>query len=283
MLEINEEIMKSVMNKSYEFQMGCYFSNSEKIKGALLLWSDKINDIYWNYASKINVDESGKEKLIKKVIAFFREKNRQPELYITPFTGPKNLAEYAKTIGFKSVSKDAWMFYEGKEPRVKLPDNFSIKQVKTEEEMRIFIDVFHKAYSGATPDEPYGAIPKEYDDCLIRAFRNPRKKNKMINYLGMLDGIAVGVATLVFSENYGCIYNVGTVPAQRRKGVGAILTMTAVADYVKNNANVVFLQTEEGTANELYYKKLGFSTKFIGEALCWMLSITGFTRQLIRV
>ncbi len=266
MPKITDEIMREAENKHYEFQMGCYFSNSKKISGALLLWSDRIKDFYWNYATKISVDEVRKKKLLKSIIEFYKTKNRQPEIYITPFTEPKNFAETAKQIGFKSVSKDAWMFYNGKEPRVKLPDNFSIKQVKTKEEMTIFADIFHQAYGGASPDEPYGALPKEYGESLIDSVSIPQKGKTVMHYLGFMDGVAVGIATLIFSGKFGCIYNVGTIPIWRGKGIGTILTMNAVADSIKYKAETVFLQTEPGSSNERYYSKLGFSTKFIGES-----------------
>lgn len=158
------------------------------------------------------------------------------------------------------------MFYEGKEPHVKMPENFSIKQVKSEEEIKLFAEIFHQAYGGATPDEPYGALPKEYGECLISSFANPQRKSKAINYLGLLNGIAVGIATICFSKKFSCIYNIGTIPAHRGKGIGAFLTMNSIAESIKYGAEIVFLQTEQGSANERYYGKLGFSTKFIGEA-----------------
>ncbi|MFH1472508.1 MAG: aminopeptidase [Nanoarchaeota archaeon] len=132
--------------------------------------------------------------------------------------------------------------------------------------MKLFIDVFHQAYGGATPDEPYGALPKEYGECLINSFTNPLKGKTTIHYLGLLNGIAVGIATLFYSEKFGCITNVGVVSFQRKKGIGALLTINAIADSIKNKAEIVFLYTEEGSINEKYYQKLGFSTKFIGES-----------------
>lgn len=266
MPKITDELMREAENKHYEFQMGCYFSDSKEIKGARLMWSDKISDMYWNYATKINADEKTKGALIRKIISFYKSINRQPELYITPVTEPKNLAEFAKKIGFKSMSRDVWMFYGGEEPRIKMLDKFTIKYIKTKDEIVLFAKLFHQAYGGATPDEPYGALPKEYGESLIDSFSTPQKGKTVINYLGFLDGVAVGIATLIFSGNFGCIYNAGTIPARRGKGIGALLTMNAVADSIKNKAEIVFLQTEQGSVNEKYYQALGFSTKFIGES-----------------
>lgn len=258
------EIFKKAENEFYKFQMGCCFSGSKKVKGALFLWS-KIKDSYWNYATKINIDEKDSEKLINRIIGFYKTKNRQPAIYFTPFTKTKKLPEFIEKFGFKSKYKDAWMFYEGKEPKIEMPENFTIKLAKTIEEMKIFVDIFKKSYGGATPDEPYGALPKEYSECIFDSFSKPQIGKSTIHYLGILGDKPVGIATLIYSGEFGCIFNVGTDPNYRKKGMGRVLTLNAVADSIKNGARIIFLQTEQGSFNEKYYNKLGFSTKFIGE------------------
>ncbi|MFH1471397.1 MAG: hypothetical protein ABIF85_00715 [Nanoarchaeota archaeon] len=42
MPKITDEIMREAENKHYDFQTGCYFSGSKKIRGAHLMWSDKM-------------------------------------------------------------------------------------------------------------------------------------------------------------------------------------------------------------------------------------------------
>ena len=265
MVVLTNKILEETENYHCKIQLGCYFSSSKKIQGALLLWNDKIKDSYWNYATKINVDEKSSQGLIKKIIAFYKTKNRQPAIYFTPFTKPKNLPKLAEKFGFKLEFKDVWMFYEKTESKIAIPQNFAIKRIKTKEEMKTFVDVFSQAYSGTTPEEPYGVLPKEYGECLLSSFRKPQKDKKVIHYLGILDNKPVGVATLIYSGRFGCIYNVGTVPSQRKKGIGSALTLNAVADSIRNKAEIIFLQTEQETFNEKYYKWLGFSPKFIGE------------------
>lgn len=264
MVVLSNEILEEAENLHYNFQIGCYFSDSKKIQGALLLWSEKIKDSYWNYATKINIDEKVLPKLVKQIIDFYKLKNRQPAIYFTPFTIPQDLPNLIKKFGFQPKYKDVWMFYEKAEPKVVMPQKFVIKPVETKEEMKIFVDIFNQSYSGATPEEPYGALPKEYGECLFNSFTQQKDK-KIIHYFGLLDKKAIGIATLILSGNYGCIYNVGTIPSHRTKGIGSALTLNAVADSIKTDAKIVFLQTEQGSFNEKYFTNLGFSTKFIGE------------------
>lgn len=265
MIKLTDEIMEQAEKKHYEFQNGCYFSDSKKIEGAVLLWNDRIKDSFWNYATRINVEEKQLQELIKKIIDFFKEKNRQPAIYVTPFTMPRNAADILKRFGFASKYKDSWMFYEKPEPKIMLPDNFSINEVKTKEEMKTFVDIFHQAYGGASPEEPYGALPKEYGECLLDSFVKPQKGKAIIHYLGFFDSKPVSIATLIYSGKLGCIYNVGTIPSYRGRGFGVAISLNAVADSIRNNAKIVFLQTEQGSFNENYYTNLGFSTKFICE------------------
>lgn len=262
---ISDKDMEEAENSHYEFQIGCYFSNSRNIEGASLFWNDKIRDSFWNYATKINANESSLEELIKRIIAFFRAKNRQPTIYFTPFTKPRSLPEILKKFGFVPKYKDAWMFYEQSEPNITIPQGFTIKQVKTIDEMKTFVNIFHQAYGGSSSEEPYGALPKEYGECLLDSFLKPQKGKIVVNYLGFLDSKPISIATLIYSGNFGCVYNVGTVPTYRGRGFGAALSLNAVADSIKNNANIVFLQTEQGSFNEKYYTNLGFYTKFICE------------------
>ncbi len=264
MVVLTNEILEKAENEHYKFQTGFYFSGSEEVQGALLLWS-KIKDFYWNYATKINIDEKYPEDLINKIIDFYKTKNRQPAIYFTPFTKTRNLPDIIGKFGFKLKYKDAWMFYEGAEPKFEMPENFTIKPAETSEERKIFIDIFKQSYGGATPDEPYGALPKEYSECIFESFLKSQKGKNIIHYLGILGDKPVSIATLIYSGEFGCIFNVGTIPNYRKKGIGKAMTLNAVADSIKNRAKIVFLQTEQGSFNEKYYTKLGFSTKFIGE------------------
>lgn len=147
MTKFTNEILEKAENEHYRFQTGCYFSDSEEIEGALLLRS-KIKDSYWNYATRINISEKHLEELIKKIIDFYKTKKRQPAIYFTPFTKMRNLLELIEKFGFKSKYKDAWMFYEGAKPKFEMPENFIIKPVETEKEMKIFTDIFIQSYGG---------------------------------------------------------------------------------------------------------------------------------------
>jgi len=260
---MDEKILKGAEAAHYDLQQGMYFSGRKKIAGATLLWSNKVKDSYWNFATQIDVSVEKVQDLIKKVVQFYRTKNRHPTIYVTPFTNPKNLPELLGKHGFTSQLKDAWMFYKGDAPKIAMPRGLTIKRVESQTDMKTFLGVFNNAYGGATSEDPYGAIPPEYNETLATSFKENDKR--IFHYLGLLNGEPVSIATLIRDEKYAGIYNVGTVANKRKLGLGTALTMYCAAEAIKNGIETVFLQTEKGTYNEKYYNKLGFSTKFIGE------------------
>ena len=261
---INEKIMKASLEWHLRFQSGCYFSEIKVIKGATISWSNKIKDSYWNYA-QIDAPLNEVQTLIASIETFFKNKNRTPAIYVTPFTKPKLLPEILLKSGFKPAYKDACMFYEGTVPQPKLPESFKIMTIKTEKDMETFINTFKMAYGGATLDEPYGALPPEYHESLSDSFKKREEGKTTWNYLGFLNGRPVSIATVIFSDDYGCIYNVGIIPEGRRKGLGTSISLHCVSEAMKMGVKTIFLQTEKDSYNERFYRKLGFSTKFIGE------------------
>ena len=264
-------ILEKAEDQHHKFQIGMYFSNMKKTPEATFLWSDKIIDSDWNFASKINVSEKNLENFVEQVIEFYKSKNRNPAIYTTPFTNPKNISNLIEKFGFKLEFTDLWMFYEKDQPKIKIPNNFTIKEVKTEEEMELFVKIFYKAYSGETEEETYGELPKEYSETLFDSFKNEQINKKIIHYLGFLGDVAISIATLIYSKDYAGIYNVGTIPNERKKGIGSALTLNCVNEAFNNNVKHIFLQTEEGSYNEKYYNKLKFDTKFSGK--CFVLEV----------
>ncbi len=272
-MNLTPEMLKESENMHYKFQMGCYFSGLKKISGAVLLWSDRITDCYWNYASSIDVGEKELENLIEKVVEFYRTKSRNPAVYFTPFTKPRNLLEVVKGMGFDLAFRDAWMFYDDElfdsindiEP----PKGFEIKKVESKKYAEYFVEVFTKSYITSSENETYGGLSKSYIECLLDFLSKQFEDKKVINYLGFIDGNPVSIASIICSKNFGGIYNVCTIPSYRKRGCASTLILNAVRKCIKEGVRVIFLQTEHNTYNERFFHKLGFFTKFVGE--CYVL------------
>lgn len=253
------EEIQNIENAHIRFGLDMFFNGSKQTDGALFLYSDKINDVYWNYATQLKFSSDKIKQKIEETIAFFKEKRRWPAFYITPATKPKELPNALIELGFSIKVRDTWMLWRGGE--LKEDASFTAEQVKTEKDSQDFVGVFKKAYCGITPDEPYGALPQEYWDYVYKIALNPKIKS----YLVKSEGEPAGMVSLASDGKYACIYLVGTVPEHRKKGIGSFLTLAATREALKSGANTIFLQTEAGSYNEKLYESIGFKTEFIGE------------------
>jgi len=248
-------------HREYEFQRGCFYTGFIDKDDGIFAWNDRLPFTpWWNHAAKLFDQSTGVTSFVEEAIQFFREKQRYPAINITSFSKPNTLSASIIRRGFKVENTDAWMFYEQDPPVVNFPLGFSISMVTTLSEMNIFVDLFDKAHSGAD-DEPYGKLPKEYGESLLDFFTAPPTDRSVIHYLGYFNGIPVGYATLIYSGRFAGIYNVGTIPEYRKRGVGTTLTLNAVTDALRNGAEIVYLVTEQGSYNEKLYSKMGFNAR----------------------
>jgi len=243
-------------NAHYLLQTGAYFSSIHDLRGAQATFSDKVPDFIWNHAARISVSPDEVSGLIERVIHFYVEHDRLPCLYLSPMTRPTDLGQELVNRGFEVQDEEAWMFYvAGRPAPVETPPGFRIELIERQEQMKAFVRVFNEAYEDIDPG---------YGEALEREFQATRPRQKVIHhYLGLLGNEAVGVASLYSSGRYGGIYNVGTVPEHRRRGIGSSLTLRAVDDSFSLGTNVIFLQAEKGTDVERLYSHLGFTTSFV--------------------
>lgn len=267
MKDFSPQLATAAEEAHYHFQLGMYISEKVHIDGALLLYSRKIEDSYWNYAAQIETVPDRASRLVDIVVEFYRARDRMPACYVTPWSRPEAFRDTLGPAGFEMQFRDAWMFYEGG-PVLELaaPSGLSIKEVESRAEMETFVHVFNEAYGGVpTEEEPYAGLPPYYGEALHQSFDTAPTDKKSVHYLGLIESQPVAIATLIHSPGYACIYNVGTMPRFRRRGIGSTMSLQAVADSTAEGAKVVFLQTEAGSGVEKWYEKLGFSTKFVGE------------------
>ncbi len=87
-------------------------------------------------------------------------------------------------------------------------------------------------------------------------------------YLGELDGEAVATGIGVTMGQQVGIFNIATLPAQRRRGYGAAITVQAIRDGFAHGARWAWLQSS--AAGYGVYEKLGFITLESWE--CWVSS-----------
>ena len=75
--------------------------------------------------------------------------------------------------------------------------------------------------------------------------------------VGYVNGVPVSTATLVARDSEACVFNVGTLPENRKRGYGEAMTWAAIREGISLGCTSVFLQaTEMGRS---MYQHMGFA------------------------
>jgi GNAT superfamily N-acetyltransferase len=177
--------------------------------------------------------------------------------------------EKIRDKGYQKQFRDAWMFFEGDSKLSTSQDSpqmLTIKIVSNKPEIEDFMTVYDSVYGGEqTEDEPYGGLPPIYMTALRQSFS--ARDVQTFHFVGYKEDQPVAVATLVYADGWGGIYNAGTLATHRRQGIGTLLSHVCIDKWKEQGGHTLFLQTEVASKQEKFYKELGFKTAFVGE--CW--------------
>jgi len=263
-------VLGQVLEKyHYYFQLGMYFSKDEFILETRMLFSELIDDNFWNYAAEVLTIEERVEQIIRQVENRFAKKERIPAFYLTPWTQPPSFPHTLRKHGYSLSFDDAWVVAQNLSiPQFDLPSGLRIVRVSTWKHISTFIETFMSAFGYVSEDVPYGGLPKTYGETLRRSVVNNRNNDNIVHYLAYWNNEPAGVGSLVYKSGIAGLYNLGVKAEFRNKGIGKMLALQRIFDALKFGNNIIFFQSEPGGIVEKFYHDLGFATLFIGE--CWI-------------
>jgi ribosomal protein S18 acetylase RimI-like enzyme len=254
--------MEALVDFHFKSLQGTYFSEYIESNGYVLLFSDLVEDNYYNYIAqtKRNINE-----ILAEGRPQFKTRNRKVALYVTPSS---NLYNNNKSIpeGFKQWSVDAYMILDDPTALMnyKTPSDVIVEPVPYEKR-GVFVDTFQRAYGGDNPSDPYANLPEYYSKSLRRSFDNHSSAYRMDYVWSKINQEPVGIAQMLSDNKIAGIYSVGTVSQYRERGIGKSI-MSYLCKLAKDLgvANVM-LQTESGSKVESWYKHMGFVTVFVAK------------------
>lgn len=241
-----------------EFLKALYGCQSLKLNGARLLFNDVLPEIFCNLVIAIRATVPNALNLITEAERHFKEKKIKPAFQVTPATIPHNFPRLLTSRGFKKVYGESWMVYSKKIIPTKSLGGKVIK-IKTASAMKQFIELFNNFENDLSQSK---GMNEAYESVLWDSFKKRYDKAKVNHYLTILDQKAVGFGTLIVTENYASIYNLGVLASFRGRGMGSILVDELIADARRAKVKKVFLQTGRGSPAQEFFKKKGFKEVF---------------------
>jgi GNAT superfamily N-acetyltransferase len=227
-----------------------------------LFLSDYIDDFFYNFSIEINVAAISVPIFIKTVEKEMDNIKRRPAFYITPWTEPLDLlVRSLRDCGYQRQFQDQWMFFtKGSQPTTpyKGETDLTVRVVSNESDVENFVKVYSKVYVEEPDDSMYLTA--------LRQSFSPRDVDTF-HLIGYKHGQPIAIATLIYADGWGGIYNVGTLTEHRHQGIGSQITQACINKWKELDGHILFLQTEEGVTGEKFYNRLGFKTAFVAE--CW--------------
>lgn len=219
-----------------------------------------LNDIdktfYGNWAfvdKKINI------KNLSEIEKILNQNNRQSTIYFEDSIKLQKLNEFLNKSGYKSKGQDSFMFYE--KPEIEKLNFSKVKLVKTQRDLKVFLNTANQCYFKNDPQGPYGELG-DFLKIAEKAWYKLSKKGQIELYLAYKNHIPVATSILSIGNNIGYISLVGSLENVRGQGFGKLITLFSVRRSIELGNEYHCLATEEGNYPNEFYKRIGFKTKF---------------------
>lgn len=252
-----------LINRVDEFTINCnknfLISNIYNLDNGKFMYSDKIEDSFWNFICNINVNSKEEfEEVWNKNRKYMIDKNRIPALYITP--GSNLIHEYKKILPeyMKIESEEIWMIYDDFDNLLPYKNNTYLDiEITSNADLKEFTEVFMNSYGIVSEEDPYGEMPEYYRDVIIN-YNNKNDEYNKTFYLVKFQNKNISCAITIVKDDIALICFVGTIKEYRNKGLCKNLINKILNDLKSKDIKYAYLQTEEGFIPEKLYSSLNF-------------------------
>jgi ribosomal protein S18 acetylase RimI-like enzyme len=229
----------------------------EEYAGAALIGNRLIAMPFRNHVALVRCQDEDAPSLIQRANEFYSALDVPPAFQLDRATTPPNLPDLLLAQGYRKQNEEVWMLCPVVDtPAAPPPAHVTIEQLtpsSPEAWIQAYVDCFNISF---------GAPVRSHQGFDI-SFRGVLAHPAALHFIALLDGEAAGALSLFHNGEVGGVYNVGTFPAQRGRGVAHALLQNLVAVAHRLGLARLMLQTlHHGPAQPLY-ERVGFRTHFI--------------------
>jgi ribosomal protein S18 acetylase RimI-like enzyme len=190
---------------------------------------------------------------IHKTIAYFKANGVRVFIFtwwLSP--GAEEWGRQLETGGFKFNNDPPGMVVELAQlnESIRTPDGLKITRVETAEVMETWAHVFTQGYG----------LPLEWESDVLDSMVATSLDGPQSAYLAIVDEAPASAAALFLGAGVAGIYNVGTLPEWRGKGIGAAITLQPLVEARSQGYRIGSLQSSE--MGYKVYERLGFREMF---------------------
>jgi ribosomal protein S18 acetylase RimI-like enzyme len=244
-----------ILKSFIDMHKGSFITKIENIDKAILAYSEGDSEIWWNFAL---LRKPIQKEDLDSIEAFFTKLKRKPSIYFSDDKEFDQIPEILKKESYKLSATDSWLSWERESPQI---DNLNVIEVKSDENFKTWVETFVKSYPKDDPKNPYGE-QKEFAKNLGRLWKT-RKRNEDQYFLALDNDSPVATGILTTYGDLGYISGIGSIPSARGKGFGKKISLYCVRESFNKGNRHHSIATEEGTFPFEFYKRIGFTPKFV--------------------
>jgi len=222
-------------------------------------FSTGIPDPIFNGVFRAQLAPEAVDSVVAENLTYFKSK-QVPCLWFTgPLTRPSDLGVHLERHGFTLDGEDPCMVVDllSINEAIPTPDGLTIRVVQDREMLKTWGSLVAEANGASRPIQDQLSV-LEADLGLDR---------HRLRYLGYRNGSPVATSALVIHAGVAGVYAVSTLPAARRQGLGAAMTLAPLLDARKLGLRLGTLQASK--MGYSLYRRLGFQEVCIVSMYLW--------------
>ncbi len=233
-----------------EAQRGMFIDEAARAADGSGVWvfSEREADPTWNVFYVLNVDLARQHEV--RITREFEARGREPVWYVADSVSVSLPAPWQR------FSADHWMVREGTDP-APLQTGVSLRLVETAADAQAFNQLYFEAFWEGDSG-PCAALPIASEAFGGGGWFSVR------HWLAIEAGHPGALLSAVSHGGLCALYNVGTRPKSRGRGLATALMRLALAEEARRGAARFFLLTERDKPLEAFYKRFGFQTVATG-------------------